>query len=590
MIDINSIKKVFLPEYEIIEVLGVGGMATVFKAIQVNLGRMVALKIIPKEFSQNHEFKIRFEREAIDAAKLTHPNIITIYDSGEKAGYQYISMAFLQGGNLRDLIRKKGYLKKDEAKNILIRILEGIGYAHKNGIIHRDLKSSNIMFDYNWNPVIMDFGISKSKDSINLTVSGSFIGTLEYASPEQIESSDKVDIRSDLYSVGIIAYEMLTGDVPFKGTMTTLINKILNEEPPKIEIKNKYLDKSFCDIIEKAIKKDPQQRYQDSAEFINAMKVENNIIKDKNKKRKKSSKDKNNGKKNKGNSSVRGRQVLILSMIVILILLLTILMLNDSIFKDSDINGVQNKFGGLAAENTLKSTSSNKMKSTSVKSFKKLSGVDLIKINGGKFLMGTDNGRSNEAPEHIVNVKSFYIMPVEVTQDFWKKVMKKKPAGEFCEQCPVVNVSWYDAKEFIKKVNALTGLKCRLPYESEWEYAATNKGNSNFVFSGGVDLNQLGWYVRNSGGRKHKVALKKPNDLGIYDMSGNVWEWCQDYYDPYFYRKSNSPYGPRSGSKVVIRGGSFSDDMLEARVTRRIGISPNSKKNNIGFRLVCFKK
>lgn len=575
MVDIEIIRSVFSDEYKIIDILGKGGMATVFKAVHIRLNRLVALKVIPKEYSDNAEFRLRFEREAIDSAQLSHPNIITIYDNGEKNGHQFISMAYLPNGSLSDRIKEKGKLSEKVIIELLIKILEGVSFAHEKGIVHRDIKASNIMFDEYNNPVLMDFGISKSKDSINLTISGSFIGTLEYASPEQIESSDKVDRRSDIYSIGILAYEMITGSVPFKGSMTSVINQVVNAPPPPIIISS-HTNNELIEIITKAIQKRPEDRYQNAKEFIEDLK---RIVVKSNKETKSTK------SINISNSKVTSiqlpvsslnrvknkRMMLLLGLLSILLLLLiaaTLYLFNDKESRIIDSSEI------------------------SLDNLKTAYGIEMIKVDGGKYLMGYDKAEPDEIPSHPVYVKTFNISKTEITQYSWEKIYGSLPAGNTpCPGCPVVNVSWNDANNFASKLHELTGLNFSLPYECEWEYAAKGGGNIKTkitpLYSGNKYPNAVGWHKDNSSGHVHTAAELDSNDLGLFDMSGNVWEWCFDYYDPAYYQSSKQQCsGPAFGTYRVIRGGSFYDDKLMMRNTNREKAPPGTRRGNIGIRLV----
>jgi formylglycine-generating enzyme required for sulfatase activity len=221
--------------------------------------------------------------------------------------------------------------------------------------------------------------------------------------------------------------------------------------------------------------------------------------------------------------------------------------------------------------------------------------IPWVLIPAGNFDMGcnskNESCKSDEIPLHPVNLNSYYIGKYEVTQALWTKVMGTNPSSnKNCENCPVENVNQYDIQEFLIKLNKKTGLNYRLPTEAEWEYAARG-GNLSRVFNKYAGSNSLGavaWHFGNSGNKTHPVGLKQANELGIHDMSGNVWEWCSDYYNENYYRKSpqKNPKGPSNGSEFIIRGGSFygSDDFL-FRSTNRRTANPNSRYANGGFRL-----
>ena len=187
----------------------------------------------------------------------------------------------------------------------------------------------------------------------------------------------------------------------------------------------------------------------------------------------------------------------------------------------------------------------------------------MVKVDGGTFTMGgtSEQGKdsyADEKPTHSVTLSSYYIGQMEVTQALWRAVMGKNPSYNVGDNLPVTNVSWNDCQEFIKKLNSLTGAKFRLPTEAEWEYAARGgKKSKKYKYSGSNNIDDVAWYTYNSGGKTHAVGTKRPNELGIYDMSGNVYEWCSDWYDSYSSMSQTNPKGANSGSYRVLRGGCF---------------------------------
>lgn len=218
-------------------------------------------------------------------------------------------------------------------------------------------------------------------------------------------------------------------------------------------------------------------------------------------------------------------------------------------------------------------------------------GVDnMIFVKGGTFQMGSNDGSSYEKPVHSVRVSDFYIGKYEVTQAEWKKIMGNNPSSfNDCENCPVENVSWNDIQDFLKKLNAkYPGKKYRLPTEAEWEYAARGGIQSKgFAYSGSNDLSEVGWYSDNAGSKPHPVGQKKANELGLHDMSGNVWEWCADWYEKYPAAAQTNPTGPAKGSARVGRGGSWRYGAEACRVSDRRSWRPGSLRyGHLGFRMV----
>lgn len=214
--------------------------------------------------------------------------------------------------------------------------------------------------------------------------------------------------------------------------------------------------------------------------------------------------------------------------------------------------------------------------------------ADMIKVKGGTFEMGNKNGKNYEKPVHKVTLSSFYIGKYEVTQKEWKAIMGNNPSSHKGDNYPVENVSWEDIQDFLKKLNANTKHKYRLPTEAEWEYACRGGVSSNLLtYSGANTINSVAWYGANSGTETHLVGTKQPNELGIYDMSGNVMEWCSDLYDKNYYTTSPSknPTGKNKGSNRVIRGGSWGCDAINCEVTSRYNYDASKGYGSHGFRL-----
>ena len=192
---------------------------------------------------------------------------------------------------------------------------------------------------------------------------------------------------------------------------------------------------------------------------------------------------------------------------------------------------------------------------------------------------------SNEKPVHHVTLSGYYLGETEVTQALWEAVMGNNPSHHKDSDCPVENVSWHDCQSFINKLKSLTGKDFRLPTEAEWEYAARGGRSCGFKYSGSNTAGEVAWFDDNSRGETHPVKGKLPNELGIYDMSGNVWEWCQDWIGKYKSVSQTNPLGPSSGSKRVRRGGGWDSRAWNCRVSERNPSSPDRRNNFLGFRL-----
>ena len=260
--------------YEMIKKIGNGGMATVYKATDLVLKRYVAVKILRDEFTTDEEFIRRFETEAQSAARLTHPNIVSIFDVGVDNGIYYIVMELIQGKTLKEIItEERGPLPWKWSVNVAIQIASALEMAHKNNIIHRDIKPHNIIITEDGIAKVTDFGIAKAVSNSTITAFGTTIGSVHYFSPEHARGG-YTDAKSDLYSLGVVMYEMVTGKVPFDAdTPVSVALKHMQEEPvPPIE-ENPNLPESINQIILKALKKDPMLRYQTSTEMLQDLRM-----------------------------------------------------------------------------------------------------------------------------------------------------------------------------------------------------------------------------------------------------------------------------------------------------------------------------
>ena len=250
--------------YEIIRSIGEGGMANVYLGYDTILDRNVAIKVLRGDLSNDEKFVRRFQREALSASSLAHPNIVEVYDVGEDNGLYYIVMEYIEGKTLKQLLKKRGTLTLSEAIDIMLQLTDGMAHAHDSYIIHRDLKPQNIMIKDDGQIKITDFGIAMALNSTQLTQTNSVMGSVHYLPPEQA-SGKGCTIKSDIYSMGIIFYELLSGSLPFKGDNAVEIAlKHMRDPLPSLREENPAIPQSIENIIRKATAKNPKNRYADA--------------------------------------------------------------------------------------------------------------------------------------------------------------------------------------------------------------------------------------------------------------------------------------------------------------------------------------
>lgn len=255
-------------EFQILEELGRGGMAIVYKAHQRSLDRDIALKVLPGGLADQRDFYQRFRREARAIGMLKHPHIVTVYGFGEEGSIAFIAMEYVSGGTLRHRLGQP--MELPVALEILGQVGSALDYAHSHGVIHRDVKPTNILMEGN-RAVLSDFGIVRVMEETRLTREGTGMGTPEYASPEQIQSLP-LDSRSDVYSLGIVAYEMLTGQVPFRAeTPLAVVYKQMKQPPPPPRRLNPKMPRRVEAVLLRALKKDPAERYCTAGDFVKAL-------------------------------------------------------------------------------------------------------------------------------------------------------------------------------------------------------------------------------------------------------------------------------------------------------------------------------
>ena len=258
--------------YEVEELVGTGGMSSVFRAHDRLLDRKVALKVLHQQYSEDADYIERFRREARAVAALSHPNIVTVIDRGEHDGRQFIVFEYIDGENLKALIERRGPAPVTTALELAMQIARGLSFAHQRGLVHRDVKPQNILLNGDGQAKVTDFGIARSLDvQHGMTQTGTVLGTSDYIAPEQAQGQ-RVDEHTDVYSLGVVLYEMLTNEVPFPGeNFVAVAMRHINEEPPSIRDKRPDVSPRLEAAVQRAMAKRPEDRFQTMADFCSEL-------------------------------------------------------------------------------------------------------------------------------------------------------------------------------------------------------------------------------------------------------------------------------------------------------------------------------
>jgi formylglycine-generating enzyme required for sulfatase activity len=616
--------------YRIEGTLGQGGMGAVLLATDTRLDRKVAIKRILGEAAGSKTAIMRFLTEAKAIAALSHPNVVQIYDYGRAKDGPFLIMEFVDGGSLADRCSHGG-LPLEEAINLSCQLCDGLAKAHDAGIIHRDIKPANVLLSRDGHPKLTDFGLAKAEaHDFGMTMNGAVMGTPDFMPPEQRRNASEVDHRSDLWSLAATVYQMVTGRSP----------KIIrfNDIPAALQ-----------DVLGKALEDRKDARYQTARDFRDALrfivvKPESPIAKpaaavagdlqdgqckgcgtvnpDLTRKFCRKCGDALRVPCLKCNASIPawdrncgecgGNQSTLLE--AKRAALATTQAQAQLFAKDADYAAAlacaqelsgelhpdlanfavwsqeflvataaeQARQQALASEHLREAPSHNSI------------GMAMKRLPAGTFTMGMA-GEPSAKPHKVILTKAFYIGVYPVTNAQWKRVMGWG-WGEWKDaEGPVEGVNWDDANEFCRRLSKLpeeraAGRLYRLPTEAEWEYACRAGTTADYSF--GDDLSRLGdyaWFQKNSGSKTHPVGRKKPNPWGLYDIHGNVWEWCGDLCSAWHGEDGRiaetDPQRPSEGSLRGVRGGSWRDSARDCRSGHRSWHDVTHRSNRLGFRI-----
>jgi formylglycine-generating enzyme required for sulfatase activity/tRNA A-37 threonylcarbamoyl transferase component Bud32 len=627
--------------YHVIERLGQGGMAEVYKAYDTRLEREVALKVIRKDVigTAYHEAMMkRFEREAKALARLSHPNIVQVYDFGTYKGAPYLVMEYLPGGVLT--LKVHGTLTFSEAAKLLRPVACALECAHQEGILHRDVKPANILLTRLGEPKLSDFGIAKMlemENSTQLTGTNMGIGTPEYMSPEQWLG--KPVPQTDVYALGVVFYELVTGRRPYTAdTPMAVMQKQLTDPLPRPKQYNPDLPEMVEQVLFKALAKNPQDRYASMAEFAAVLErlmlgqvetpaspqvattaavVQTQQAEVGEKKPQHYSPpapvviptqptpqqgqvrgvhsrvDEPHKLDRKTPWRLAGGLAIGGIVVIGLLAMVGFLIWNNLFSQAAQARGTATA-AAQAVEQTPTPRSTPKPGDTQVSN---KDGMVLVWVPEGEFSMGSDIGGTGDKPAHIVYLDGYWMDRTEVTNGMYALCV----VAGVCNQpgstssytrtsyygdsqykdYPVIYVDWNQATAYCEWAGR------RLPSEAQWEKAARGTDGRTYPWGNTAPDANLANYNENKGDTTAVGSYPSgASPYGIMDMAGNVWEWVADWYAETYYSSSTAtnPQGPASGSNRALRGGSWYNNVTNACCSYRHRGTPGNSTTSIGFR------
>jgi serine/threonine-protein kinase len=574
--------------FRIVRRLGAGGMGTVFLAEQIAVGnRPVALKVLLRKLLDDPEFLLRFQNEAASTGRIRHPNVVTIYESGQSDdGSPYIAMEFLEGETLRQTLKRRGALPLAECAEILQQIARGLNAAHKLGILHRDLKPDNIFITHTEDGErvvkVVDFGLAKMRESATHTLTGTVLGTPAYMSPEQClgMKSEQLDARSDLYALGVIVYEMLTGRVPFHSdTPVGYLHKHITDAPPPLRVATPGLDVApqVEGVVMKALAKEREQRQASVLDLYREFAAAASLPAGGDTP---TTPTRLSGSSAPPHATVSTRRETPPGFVPQTIPPVATPAETPAAAR-AGTGSARKYVTGIAALLVMAAVAaagyrlylylSNQPRSEPARTGS-AAPAGMVAIPGGTFSMGRDNAQDpEETPAHNVTVAPFYLDKTPITETEYHH-----GTGPWTGDLPMTNVSWQEAQNYCTSVGG------RLPTEAEWEFAA--KGTDDRRYPWG---NNFAAGLTNSveSGLEHLQSAGAHRDaaspFGVLGMSGNIWQWTADDYRPY---PGREPAFQIPADAKVIRGGSYKSDEKHVTTTTRNLDHASTRSPVIGFR------
>jgi formylglycine-generating enzyme required for sulfatase activity len=666
-----------LGKYELHAEIGRGGMAIVYRGYDAALSRPVAVKVLPPQLAWQKGFVERFFREAQAAAQLQHPHIVTIHDIGQQDGWNYIVMEYLEGRSLSEVLQERGRLSPEAALSLLRQLAGALDYAHERRLVHRDVKPANVMVDQKGHVTLTDFGLVRAAEESGLTVTGTVMGTPQYMSPEQASGKKSVGPASDLYSLGVIAYEMLSGTPPFDADSTpAILYQQVHEPPPPIVPKCPDLAPAVDAILQRGLAKEPRARYRTGSALVAALAEAvagtaqpAPIAPDSrapSAKQQPAARSSQPAAQPAQRAPGTDRRIPILLAGIGALMLLAVLVAGGLVIFGGGDDGSPTPTlgafvlpstatapGALTATPTAPATrpsatptapppthtaapiisppTDTPLKQDPADVWTRFDdGMVMVYVPRDTFPMGSDDDEvdyalqvcsegvgdceratfEDEQPVHTVTLDDFWIDRTEVTNAQFRNCVEAGvcEAPTFCDwgdptyedtskaDHPVVCVDWFNADAYCLWVGG------RLPTEAEWEYAARGPGGYRYPWGdtfdcwrGNFDDETLLDDITVPGGEgcdgyEMTAPVGSFEDgaswFGALDMSGNVWEWVNDWYGQYPSLPQTNPVGPDTGEAKVLRGGSWFAIRGDVRSMYRSVDEPFYTSHDAGFRCV----
>ena len=586
-----------LGRYRLDSLLGRGGFGQVWRGYDPELERPVAIKIPRANRLTSQEHRKTFLGEARKVAQLRHSGIVPVYDFGQDGPYYFIVWEFIDGGSLADRV-SRGRPPLDQAVRFVAEVADALHYAHLRDIIHRDIKPGNILIDKAERAYVADFGIAVTEDEL-LKEHGLVCGTWAYMSPEQVSGhSRRVNARTDIYSLGVVLYELLTSRLPFRAEPgEDLKEQIISGEPRTPRTIDDTIPVELEDICLKAMSKQVANRFSTAGDMASAL------------------------RKAVGDSAAPvtpkpmppAKPTTVEYLAKQLGMPVSALMWKTREILHLEIRTptfmltaaqVERLLEGLHGPLPTGSSRGQQIKSVLRRPPLNLPlgdelSLNLVFIPEGTFTMGSppdEEGHNDDETQHEVRItRPFYMGQHLVTQEQFKGIMGFNPSYFDGAPLPVETVSWFDCVSFCQALSEKLGKSFRLPTEAEWEYACRAGTAGPFGTGSNISTDQANFDGKfaygggPTGESRHQttpVGSFASNAWDLYDMHGNVWEWCADWYGPYGQGPVTDPQGPPDGDIRILRGGSWFHGPADCRSAQRDALDSGRRHSLYGFRVI----